>query len=240
VLAFRSSGSAPGRVLTAIATAWPAGVQAGDVVVLGVLTEGADVAATIAAGSMTKLFALYNRSENWVGAVFGVVYDGVSSAPTVSWGGTSRYSSYVAAAYSGADPADPFQDVASTVQLVGSTTVVAPGVDTAVADELAVVIVFNDQGQDTLVGSSGMTQRVDIVEGAIFDAVVAASGPTGDWTLRQSGAVQYTVGTVALLPASGPPPGTTVHVHDGSRVVAAAVHVHDGTDVVPAEVTVAG
>lgn len=196
-IAFRSVSSAAGAAVTSRPTTLPSGAAAGDTLVLGVLSEGPDVSGAISPGTgWTRIAVLFDAAKVWVGGVWVRVHDG-SAAPTVTWGGTSRYTSYVMAAYSGADRSSPVQTSAAVQQSTASTRVAVPTLTTTQPDELLVCVAMNDFGQSTN-GSGAWNKRVDIVEGAILDLAIATPGSTGSQTLTQSTAVAYMAFAIAL------------------------------------------
>ncbi|HVS79141.1 MAG TPA: hypothetical protein VHD84_02550 [Candidatus Saccharimonadales bacterium] len=175
-IAFRAASSQDySGTATSTTTSYPAGIQTNDLLVLTLVTYGGPVNTP---SGWTSLFQQKNTSSTQTLVTFIRLYDGTSSAPTVSWTSSQVYS-WGMAAWSGVDTDTPIDISTSPAATGHSTTPTATSITTNYTDDL-IWVASSDSNPITL--PSGYTSRVSTAAGGTLvmgDKMQSAAGATG-------------------------------------------------------------
>lgn len=211
-IAFGAAGTRllVGTAGTSWAVPYPAGIAAGDLLVLHIVTNGGAV--TTPAGWT----AVYNETvlANPKGGLFIAVAAGTESGNlTVTTASTTGNAMMFR--YTGVEAATPQDAAATSVSLDATTdtTVDLPAITTVTANTMLVYADGANSGTVTMTGPAGSTERVDqgtlagtgAKAGALYDEAVAAAGSTGTRIITLSAGRAYWGVMLALRPSSGAP-----------------------------------
>lgn len=198
---------------TTINVDYPTTVNADDLLVLHIVTNGGAVSATPPTG-WTEVYRETTLS-NPKGGLYYRVADGTETG-SVAVTTSSTISNAVIFRYTGVDPTTPL-DATSTnvVNSTAGTTTVLPAITTVTADTM-LIYVNGLNSSTTTVSSATGTERVDHgflgggKGGGYYDEAVAATGSTGTRTIDLSASRANWGAMIALRPASS----TNVHTED--------------------------
>jgi hypothetical protein len=208
-MAYRSHSTGGDATATTMVIAYPAGIQAGDIVRLHVYAESTGLTLAFDKGSWTKVtpasgvnsgtFPSYEIYEYW--ARIGVE----SGNLTVSWGGASIYSVGIMAAFSGRLASGDPLDATSTyteADPTASTAFSATGVTTG--HDNSDICVYGASVEATTYGSwtAGLTERVEIGNSVLADGTAGAAGATGTKTATLSISAHWAAALTVLQVAA--------------------------------------
>ena len=206
-IAFGSAGARTN--ITVAGTSWslayPAGITAGDLLVIHIVTSGGNVTMS----SLTGWTEVHRETTvtNPRGGVLIKVADGTESG-SLSFTTTSTTGNAIMFRYTGVDTTTPLDAAKTSVANTATVTdIVLPSITTVTADTM---LIYADGANSGSTRSSSVTgtERVDHgfeggKAGAVYDEPVAAVGATGTRTIVLEAARANWGMMIALRPAAG-------------------------------------
>lgn len=222
---------------TTFSVAYPAGITAGQLLVLFISSNGGAPSATPPTG-WTEVFREASTVTNPRGALYIKVATG-SESGTLAVTMTSTTGCARMFRYTGVDTTTP-QDATRTIVENSGTTVahvILPSITTVTAGAMLVFVGSWNSGSRTATPPAGATERSDFIAdggtakaGSINDEIVASAGATGTRTITSSSAtgIANWGAMMALRPAVTSTPGNVTAVAATATAAAVAPVVSDG------------
>ncbi|WP_222265529.1 PKD domain-containing protein [Modestobacter marinus] len=197
---------------TAVTIPRPAGVRAGDVLVAQITADGTPTMATVPSGWTSVLAAPLGVSAARVFAYYHVVTDPAAEPASTTWQlSVAQKWGAGMTAFSGVDPAAPFDTAARTKIDVSyaSTTLTVPGTTTVTDGAMLIGGVGLDNISNPVTAPSGWAEAWESTGAQVSELAhrqTGTAGPSGDitWTLSKATAVGGWVR--ALKPLAGAAP----------------------------------
>lgn len=190
----------------------PTGISTGDVLVA---VAGVDVGLTIPTPTGWTLLWSKTTSGQTAAVAYAARYDssgvsGVSTAPTLTWGGSSHYNFLWIAAYSGVSTSQLVDATDATAQNTASTAPTSPTVTTDIDNCALVWVAFSDSGSGSVTPPTGFTVRGTSTGGfAAADNTQTSAGATGTKAGSIGSSYKWIAGIIALPPATVAPSGSS-------------------------------
>jgi hypothetical protein len=198
----QAAGSA--TAATSITVTIATGTNAGDIDVVGMVTQAAGTAASIAAAGWTLLGGSGETGggvQTWLWWKLHAAGD--PATVTVAISGAGAAYSWDTAAYAGADPVTPFGTVVKTVDSTADTTVTTSNITTTGANSWLIWFAGTGSGSSILTPPTAVTYTVDKHIETGKSSALASAGPLSPQTVSgngtQSGAAQSAVLNIELF-----------------------------------------
>jgi PKD repeat protein len=215
-IAFRAAGSIAANASGTPSIPYPAGIAAGDLLIIHYAVATATVTPTTPSG-WTKLFGPVNMAgggNNNKGYLYYKVAAG-SETGTLTFAntGASNYAVGIMAAYTGCDATTPIDTSATANLATTGTTGTCPSVTTTRGDTRLLHLYWDWTGSTTVTPNAADTERYDTFNSnlnLIFELADAAQSPAGATGTSNATFGSATSGgmaaTIALAPLAAAPP----------------------------------